>query len=358
MSATPSVTIAIPTLNEAASIRALVERFLVTRYPNLIEILVSDGGSRDGTREIVLELAARDARVALLENPARIQASGLNLALERARGEVFLRADAHCLYADDYVERCVETLLETGALNAGGAQRFVARTAFQAGVALASRSRLGSGGARYRDPARSGWAETVYLGCFWRDVLREVGGYSLRATNEDFELNIRLLAKAQPGAPGELPRGVYVSSSIRVEYFPRTSLASLFRQYFWYGRGRCRTVLEHPGKSPWRSRVPFLGISSAIALLLIDVGALGGRLHSIAALGVGVLAVFAEGARSAFRWRACFREEFWRGDPEQLPGLAPRALLCGVVLLCQPIAHFSGFACELGARALDRGGAR
>lgn len=346
--AAPSVTIAIPTLDEAANIRALVEGFLATRYPNLLEILVSDGGSRDDTRAIVRELAARDARVALLENPGRIQASGLNLALERARGDVFLRADAHCVYADDYVEACVETLVATGAANVGGAQRFVARTPFQAGVALASRSLLGSGGARYRDPTHDGWVRTVFLGCFWREMLREVGGYSLRATNEDAELNIRLLARQ--------PRAVYVSSKIRVEYFPRASLAGLFRQYFGYGRGRCRTILEHPGQSPWRSWLPFLGISSALALLLLDVGLLGGRLHVATALAVGTLVVLAEGVRVALRERARFHAEIWRGDPERLPRLGARAASCGVALLCQPIAHFSGFARELGSRAL--GGAR
>ena len=326
MSATPSVTIAIPTLNEAANIRPLVERFLATGYPNLVEILVADGGSSDGTREQVGELGARDSRVALVDNPGRIQANGLNLALERARGEIFLRADAHCLYASDYVERCVETLLETGALNVGGAQRFVARTPFQAGIALASRSLLGSGGARYRDPERSGWAETVYLGCFWRDVLREVGAYSLRATNEDYELNIRLLAKAQPGAGGELPHAVYVCSRIRVEYFPRGSWSSLFRQYYWYGRGRCRTILEHPGKSPLRSSLSFWGISAVLGLVALDLTVLGGHLHSVAAVGLGALVVLAEGARTALRFaRALPRGVLARRAGRGAESLAARA---------------------------------
>ncbi len=357
MNAKPTVTIAIPTLDEAAHIRGLIEHFLAMRYPNLAEILVADGGSTDGTREIVREIGARDARVRLVENPGRIQAAGLNLALAQAQGEVFLRADAHCGYADDYVEACVETLVETGALNAGGAQRFVARTAFQAGAALASRSVLGSGGARYRDPGRDGWAETVFLGSFWRETLRELGGYSRKATNEDSELNIRLLARAPPGVGGELPKAVYQSSRIRVEYFPRASLLALFRQYFRYGRGRCGTVLAHPGKSPWRSRLPFLLVSAALALVLVDVAVLGGRLWSVVLLGAGALAVLAEGARTAFRHRARFREEFWCGDPERVPGLATRALGCGVVLLCQPIAHFAGFARELVVRAFGRGDA-
>ena len=66
---TPTVTIAIPALNEALHIEPLIRGFLKTRYPRLIEICVADGGSSDGTREIVERLSAEDPRVKLIDNP-------------------------------------------------------------------------------------------------------------------------------------------------------------------------------------------------------------------------------------------------------------------------------------------------
>ena len=77
MQSKPSVTVAVPTLNEAANIETLVRRFLATRYPNLVEVFVADGGSTDGTRAIVARLAQQDARVRLLDNPDRIQSVGM-----------------------------------------------------------------------------------------------------------------------------------------------------------------------------------------------------------------------------------------------------------------------------------------
>ncbi len=336
----PSVSIAIPALNEASHIEGLIRGFLNTRYPNLIEIIVADGGSTDGTQEIVKSISDGDARVELIHNPESIQATGLNLILQKAAGDVFLRADAHCAYADDYIERCVETLLRTKSVNVGGAQRFVAETAFQAGVSLASRSILGSGRARYRDPDFDGNVEAVYLGCFWRRALLEVGGYSLKATNEDAELNLKLLERFGE----ESSRGVlYTSSAIKVWYHPRKSWWELCRQYFRYGRGRCQTFLAHPASSPLRGVLPFLFLSFMGLLILADLFLLSGQLHTRELVGVGLALPFLEGLRVALQGRSSFEADIWRGAGTP-PTLFSRALICGVVLVSQPLAHFLGFA--------------
>ena len=53
----PTLTVAIPTYNEAANIERVVKGFLSTGYPNLIEVFVADGGSTDGTQDIVKKLS-------------------------------------------------------------------------------------------------------------------------------------------------------------------------------------------------------------------------------------------------------------------------------------------------------------
>src|SRR5688500_125709 len=58
-----------------------------------IEALVVDGGSRDRTREVVKEFAARDRRFRLLHNPNRTQSSGLNIGIRESAGEYILRLD-------------------------------------------------------------------------------------------------------------------------------------------------------------------------------------------------------------------------------------------------------------------------
>jgi len=256
----PLVTIAMPCLDEAAFIEACLKSVQAQTYPgDRIEILVADGGSTDGTLDILSRLALEDGRIRVLDNPDRVQAAGLNRILKQARGDVIVRMDVHCEYATDYVAKCVELLDRTGADNVGGAQRCHGRTEFEQAVCAALRSPLGVGGAAYRGPLNEGFVDTVFLGAYRRSVFERVGAWDPGAiTNEDAELNQRLVS-----AGGR----IYLSPEIGVDYTPRGSLAALARQYFRYGRGRARTLLKHRRFLTIRPALPFLAVTTGIALL-------------------------------------------------------------------------------------------
>ena len=119
----PFVTIAMPCLDEARFIEACLGSVQAQTYPrDRMEILVADGGSSDGTRDILARLAVDDSRIRVIDNPDRVQAAGLNRILAEAHGEVIVRMDVHCEYAPDYIEKCVATLAEAGADDVGGAR--------------------------------------------------------------------------------------------------------------------------------------------------------------------------------------------------------------------------------------------
>jgi succinoglycan biosynthesis protein ExoA len=255
----PFVTLAVPCLNEAHHIEACLDTIFHQEYPaDRFEVLVADGGSTDGTREILARAAAREPRLKVIDNPRRVQAAGLNEILAVARGEVIVRMDVHCEYASSYVRACVDVLERTGADNVGGAQRARAQTRFQKALCAALTSPLGIGGARYRDEKAEGFVDTVFLGAFKRRVFETVGLYDPAAiTNEDAELNQRLRA-----AGGR----VYLSRDVVVHYYPRTSLPALAKQYFKYGRGRARTVLKTRQWPGFRPILPFLMTVGGAAL--------------------------------------------------------------------------------------------
>ncbi len=334
MSTFPSVTIAIPAYNEAKYIESVIDGFIRQQYPNLCQILVADGGSQDGTQDIVSEISLRDSRVRLIENPHKIQSYALNIMLEEATSDIFLRADAHCNYASDYIQRSVAALMGSGALNVGGAQRFVAETAFQAGVALSSRSILGNGGAKYRDPNYNGNSETVFLGCFWKECLLEIGGFNTAThPNEDAELNLRLLAKNA--------NAVYISSDIKAWYYPRKNVKTLWQQFFKYGYSRCLTARRHPGKSPLRTKLPIIGIlaiflTSALATLFLGY-------HFTFLLVLSTIAIPAlESIRVTLKYNSAFERVFWRGSTSSYPSFLSRCFYCWLALLIMPLAYASG----------------
>ena len=75
----PFVSVVIPVRNEHAFIARTLDRMLAQDYPaDRMEIIVADGMSDDGTREIVRRYADRRPRIRLIDNPERVTPSGLN----------------------------------------------------------------------------------------------------------------------------------------------------------------------------------------------------------------------------------------------------------------------------------------
>ena len=227
-----TVTVALPVLDEERHIDACLDAIEGQTVPAL-EVLVVDGGSQDRTRE----LARRRPGVRVLDNPRRIQAAALNIALAEAKGDVVVRVDGHCVIAPDYVERCLESLEQPGVVMVGGGMTPVADGWRQRGIAAAMASRLGAGPARFHAGGHRGPVDTVYLGAYRLADAQTVGGYAEDVgVNEDAEFAIRMQALGH----------VWLDDRIRSTYTPRSSYPAVVRQFYRYGRSRAATVRRHP----------------------------------------------------------------------------------------------------------------
>ena len=80
--------------------------------------------------------------------------------------------------------------------------------------------------------------------------------------NEDAEFNLRI---RKTGGK------IYLNKDIRVEYFPRETIAKLVRQYFRYGQGRCRTFRKHKAFISVRQVIPPLWVISTLVFLAISL---------------------------------------------------------------------------------------
>jgi len=230
----------IPTLNEAEHIQAVVERLLEDKGPLALRIVVADGGSTDGTPDIVEGLSRRYSNVLLLHNPKRLQSSAVNLAVRRfgRDADVLIRCDAHAVYPRGYCRKLVETLERTGADSVVVPMDTLGNTPFQRAVAWVSNSPIGTGGSAHRGGQKSGFVDHGHHAAFRLAMFRQAGGYEDSFShNEDAELDCRQRA---------LGARIYLDSEIRLGYHPRRNLSSLFWQYFKYGTGRSRTVRRHP----------------------------------------------------------------------------------------------------------------
>lgn len=233
--------ILIPVLNEERYIAESVAAMQRQRFPGRVELLFADGGSSDRTREILEELASRDDRIRLFDNPRRTIPSGLNVALHQARGRWVARMDAHTVYPDDYVALGARRLEQGGTRWVSGPQLAKGHGTVSRAVALALSSPLGRGGSRKW--SQDGGAEFevdtgVFCGVWERETLLEYGGWDEGwIVNEDSELAGRFFARGER---------LVCLSAMAAQYTPRDSVRGLWRQYLRYGEFRAKTAYHQP----------------------------------------------------------------------------------------------------------------
>ena len=262
----PPVSVIMPILNEEAHLAEAVGSVLAQDYPGGMEIVVAVGPSWDRTREVADALAGADRRVVVVDNPTGRTPDGLNAALARTSHEIVVRMDGHGVLSDGYLRRAVEVLEETGAANVGGLMLAEGTNDMQQAVAVAMRSPLGMGGARFHVGGRAGPAETVYLGVFRRSWLRQVGGYDpAYARAQDWEMNHRI---RQAGGV------VWFTPELTVTYRPRGSFRELARQFYRTGRWRRQVMRQHPETVSARYLAPPVAVA---ALAVSTVGGVAWR---------------------------------------------------------------------------------
>jgi len=230
----PKVSVVIPCRNEVRYIKRVLESVLDAELPaGGLEVLVADGMSVDGTREILEDFARRHGNVRIIDNPAKITPTGLNSAIRASRGEIIVRLDAHTEYDRNYIARCVAWLEKTDADNVGGQLRVLPTddTVFGRAIAQSISHPFGSGNARHKTARISEpeYVDTVPFGCYRRSVFDRIGYFREDlARSQDMEFNIRLRANGGK---------ILLVPDVSCSYLARTEIRGVIPYYlsngFW-----------------------------------------------------------------------------------------------------------------------------
>ena len=117
------ISFVMPVLNEEKyldrAVRSVFEQDLPNGFSS--EFIVALGPSTDKTNQVAHQLQKQFPDLVLVDNPAGTTSVGLNLAINKSRGEIVVRVDAHSQLTAGYVKQAVEILQSNEKIgNVGG----------------------------------------------------------------------------------------------------------------------------------------------------------------------------------------------------------------------------------------------
>jgi succinoglycan biosynthesis protein ExoA len=278
----PKVSVIIPCRDEGRYIRRVLASILASEMPaGGFEMIIADGMSVDGTRDVLREFANRHDQIRVIDNPGKITATGLNVAIRAARGDIIVCLDAHSEYDRCYIARCVNWLETTDADNVGGQLRVLPtdNTFFGRAIAQSIGHPFGCGNARHKTAriTKPEFVDTVPFGCYRRSVFDRVGYFREDlARSQDMEFNIRLRANGGK---------ILLVPDVSCSYLARTDIRRVIPYYLSNGFWAVFPLKFGVIAVKLRHMVPFFFVAGIVASAAISL---------FSAIGVWMLgAIFA-----------------------------------------------------------------
>jgi glycosyltransferase involved in cell wall biosynthesis len=272
----PRVSIIIPVFNEENFIEACLNRIIEQTYPKeKMEVFVVDGVSQDKTVEIVSRIITNNQglKINILKNPNGQRAAAMNIGIRESCSEVIARVDSRAIIPADYLEKCIDTFNRVDADNVGGIQKSIPNPQFgensrkyimQEVIGIAMSCFFGMGSPKFRLGKKSGYVDTVYLGCFKKSIFDKLGLFDEESAviSEDADMNQRIC-----DAGGK----VYLNKDIIVPYYPRDNFIDLWKIYFRYGGAKAGNLIKRRKLTAWRQCIPPLFVLALILLPLLGI---------------------------------------------------------------------------------------
>ncbi|MBK8846580.1 MAG: glycosyltransferase family 2 protein [Bacteroidetes bacterium] len=259
------ISVIIPCRNEKLHISNCVNSLVQSTLPtDQFEILVVDGMSDDGTREVVADLCKLFPNVELLDNTMQLTPYAFNIGIIRSRGKYVLITGARNVLQPNYMQACIAKLEADKRIKCvGGVMHSTYGNETGKCIAIAMSSPIGVGFGNFRAIEQDAFTDTAAVPVYDKTIFEEVGMFDEELTrNQDDEFNFRLTRKGYK---------ILVTADTYSTYQVRGTFYNLWRQYFQYGYFKVYVNKKHRHITTYRQLAPaalimylFLGLLFAL----------------------------------------------------------------------------------------------
>ena len=317
----PPVSVLVPAYNEAVGIEQSLRSLAASTHP-VVEIVVVDDGSTDGTGDLVEALGLPNVR--LVRQPNGGKAMALRTAAAAASYDVLVMLDGDTVFEPDTIRKLVQPLRDprvgavSGNTKVGNRKGLLGRWQHLEYVSGFNLDR------RLLDLLRCITTVPGAAGAFRRQAYEAAGGMSTDTLAEDTDITMAILRAGYEVVHEERARAWTEAPS---------SVGDLWKQRYRWGYGTLQSVWKHRGAVRQGGRLGLVGIPYMIAFQIvmpvvapvIDVFAIHGLLTGSATrvvvlwlvyAGVGVVttayALRLDGESLAPLWSLPLQQFFYR----------------------------------------------
>lgn len=254
------LSVIIPALNEALHIDSLV-RSINDLDDTEKEILIVDGGSTDGTPQIVNALSSENPKIRLIENPEKYVSQGFNKAFRNANGKYISLIGAHSVYPKDYFKKCIQEIQSGACEVAGGFLNQEGKTSTGKAISRCMSSKFGVGNTAFRTIKKRNYVDSVAFAVYDRKIFDQVGLLDEELVrNQDDEFHYRLNKNGFR---------ILLLPELEVTYYVRNSIKKLFSQYYQYGYYKPLVFMKVSSGVRLRHLIPSLFVTYMATLPLM-----------------------------------------------------------------------------------------
>ena len=258
------VSIVIPCRNEIEYISNLINSIKNSNYPqSFIEILIVDGMSDDGTRDLLHNnFTSKYNNIKLLDNIKQKTPFAFNLGIKHSQGEFLIIIGARHVISKNYISEVVKALKYNNKIGCvGGIVNNVFENNISKIISLAMCSPFGVGFSNFRSIKVDSYVDSIGSPAFRKEIFDEIGYFDERLTrNQDDDFSFRVIKAGYK---------ILLKANTSVNYNVRTSLKKLFRQFKQYGYWKVFVNKKHKSVTTIRQLFPMLFLISIIILLII-----------------------------------------------------------------------------------------